>query len=101
MGRESSVLSHLTVAPPSRLNDGSLVLVSCLSGGYKFASVLRCVGVVNVFNFCIFFRVRIHNKPIPVKYPEQADEGLWGGEGFIEGLRKKKDKIKIPGYVSF
>ena len=27
-------------------NDGSLALVSCLSGGYKFASVLRCVGLV-------------------------------------------------------
>ena len=30
-------------------NDGSLSLISCLSGGYKFASVLRCVGLV-VFN---------------------------------------------------
>ena len=26
--------------PPSRSKDGSLALVSCLSGGYKFASVL-------------------------------------------------------------
>ena len=26
--------------------DGSLALVRCLSGGYKFASVLRCVGLV-------------------------------------------------------
>ena len=34
------------MAPPSRSNDGSLALVSCLSGGYKFASVLRCVGLV-------------------------------------------------------
>ena len=32
--------------PPSRSNDGSLALVSCLSGGYKFASVVRCVGLV-------------------------------------------------------
>ena len=32
MGWESS--------DPSRSNDGSLALVSCLSGGYKFASVL-------------------------------------------------------------
>ena len=31
---------------PSRSNDGSLALVSCLSGGYKFALVLRCVGLV-------------------------------------------------------
>ena len=30
----------LTFGPPSRSNNGSLALVSCLSGGYKFASVL-------------------------------------------------------------
>ena len=34
--------------PPSRSNDGSLALVSCLSGGYTFASVLRCVGLVKI-----------------------------------------------------
>ena len=28
--------------------DGSLALVNCLSGGYKFASVLRCVGLVDL-----------------------------------------------------
>ena len=38
--------SSLTLAPCSRSNDGSLALVSCLSGGYRFASVLRCLGVV-------------------------------------------------------
>ena len=27
-------------APPSRSNNDSLALVSCVSGGYKFASVL-------------------------------------------------------------
>ena len=26
--------------------DGSMALVSCLSGGYKFAFVLHCVGLV-------------------------------------------------------
>ena len=31
---------------PSRSNDGSLALVSCLTGGYKFASDLRCIGLV-------------------------------------------------------
>ena len=40
------VWSDLTLAPPSRSNDGSLASVSCLSGGYKFALVLRCVGLV-------------------------------------------------------
>ena len=36
----------LTFGPPSRSNDGSLASVSCLSGGYKFALVLRCIGLV-------------------------------------------------------
>ena len=34
------------MAPPSWSNDGLLALVSCLSGGYKFPSVLRCMGLV-------------------------------------------------------
>ena len=40
------MLLDLTLGPPSRSNDGSLALVSCLSGGYKFVSVLRSVGLV-------------------------------------------------------
>ena len=40
------LMSDLTLALPSRSNDGSLSLLSCLSGGYRFASVLRCVGLV-------------------------------------------------------
>ena len=40
------MLLDLTFAPPpSRSNDGSLGLVSYFSGGYKFASFLRCVGL--------------------------------------------------------
>ena len=35
------MLSDLTFGPPSRSNDGSLA-----SSLYKFASVLRCVGLV-------------------------------------------------------
>ena len=38
--------SDVRFAPPSRSNNGSLALVSCLSGGYRFASVLRYVGLV-------------------------------------------------------
>ena len=43
--------SDLTFAPPpppppSKSNNGSLALVYCLSGEYKFASVLRCVSLV-------------------------------------------------------
>ena len=40
------MLSDLTFGPSFKVNDGSLALVSCLAGGYSFASVLRCVGLV-------------------------------------------------------
>ena len=40
------VMLDLNLAPPLRSNDCSLALVSCLSAGYKFASVLRCIGLV-------------------------------------------------------
>ena len=41
------MLSDLTFGPRSRSKDGSVALVSCLSSGYEFASVLRqCVGLV-------------------------------------------------------
>ena len=35
------MFSDLTLGPPSRSNDGSLALVSCIFGGYKLASVLN------------------------------------------------------------
>ena len=42
MGCENSdVVKSDLGAPPLRSNDGSLTLVSCLSGGYKFASDLQ------------------------------------------------------------
>ena len=40
MGWESSDVFRSDLGPLSRSNDGSLALVSCLFGGYKFASVL-------------------------------------------------------------
>ena len=46
MGWESSDVFRFDLGPLSRSNDGSLALVSCLFGGYKFASVLQCVGLV-------------------------------------------------------
>ena len=54
MGWESCGVAGFDLgAPPSRSYDGSLALVSCLSGGYKFVSVLRCVGLV--MNVGVFF----------------------------------------------
>ena len=47
MGWESSDVFRFDLgAPFSRSNDGPLALVSCLFGGYKFASVLQCSGLV-------------------------------------------------------
>ena len=40
------MLSDSTFGPPSRSNDDSLALVNCFSDGYKFALVLRCIGLV-------------------------------------------------------
>merc|ERR1712142_667560 len=30
------------------------------------------------------------NFPIPVLYPNESQEGLWGGEGLVYGLKKKR-----------
>ena len=56
MSWESSGVVRFDLGPFSRSNDGSLALVSCLFGGYKFASVLRCIGLVYYcsWRFCEF-----------------------------------------------
>ena len=50
MGLESTIWPLATYP---RSNDGPQALVSCLSGGYKFASVLRCVGLVDFVAICV------------------------------------------------
>ena len=36
------------------------------------------------------------NIPIPIRYPKLAEEGLWGGEGVVEGMiHPKNDEKKI------
>ena len=44
----------------------------------------------------LIFRVRVQNVPIPLKHVPEADRGLWGGEAFIVGLRKKNDNPMKP-----
>ena len=51
------LMLDLTFGPPSRSKDGSLALVNCLSSGYKFTSVLRCVGLVI---FLLYISVILH-----------------------------------------
>nr|CAG4645888.1 EOG090X0GHI [Lynceus sp. MCZ IZ 141354] len=38
--------------------------------------------------------IRIHNTPIPIMYPAQFHEGLWGGEGIIRGYTQKNPKVR-------
>uniref|UniRef100_A0A8D0HFT0 Large ribosomal subunit protein bL28m n=1 Tax=Sphenodon punctatus TaxID=8508 RepID=A0A8D0HFT0_SPHPU len=39
-------------------------------------------------------RERVQDVPIPIYYPSESQEGLWGGEGWIRGYRyAKNDKL--------
>ncbi|XP_015905530.1 large ribosomal subunit protein bL28m [Parasteatoda tepidariorum] len=35
-------------------------------------------------------KMRVETRPIPLKFPKEADEGIWGGEGVIQGFVKNK-----------
>ena len=39
------------------------------------------------------FRIPYHDTPIPLVFPPEADKGLWGGEGIIEGIKQRKGDI--------
>ncbi|KAG8182629.1 hypothetical protein JTE90_009992 [Oedothorax gibbosus] len=44
-------------------------------------------------------KVRVENRDIPLKFPKEADEGIWGGEGVIQGFIKyKKKRRPLPNY---
>jgi len=34
---------------------------------------------------------RVGNRALPIFFPRVRNEGLWGGEGIVQGLRKRKD----------
>ncbi|XP_039588352.1 39S ribosomal protein L28, mitochondrial isoform X2 [Passer montanus] len=36
-------------------------------------------------------RERVQDVPVPVYYPPAANEGLWGGEGWVRGFRYARD----------
>ena len=52
-------MSDLTFGPFFKVKDDSLALVSCLSGGYRFALVLRCVGLVIYVNHSDWLRFEL------------------------------------------
>lgn len=39
---------------------------------------------------------RVQNVPLPLFVPYEADKGLWGGEAFVVGLRKRKNNPMKP-----
>ncbi|GFS82965.1 39S ribosomal protein L28, mitochondrial [Nephila pilipes] len=44
-------------------------------------------------------RVRREERAIPLKFPVEADEGIWGGEGVIQGfIKEKKNRRRFPNY---
>ncbi|XP_015515363.1 39S ribosomal protein L28, mitochondrial [Neodiprion lecontei] len=41
----------------------------------------------------------VQNVPLPLKYPKEAHQGLWGGESVIQGFQKRhRLKQKIPHF---
>ena len=39
------------------------------------------------------------DRPIPVVYPDQQHEGIWGGEGVVEGtVKKSKYQVPVPRF---
>lgn len=41
----------------------------------------------------------IQNVPIPVLYPDQHHQGIWGGEGVVKGFQKRSPyKKRVPHY---
>lgn len=43
--------------------------------------------------------VHVQNVPIPIIFPREADEGLWGGEGIIAGFKQRIDKPKTSPFA--
>lgn len=43
-------------------------------------------------------RERVEDVPIPIYYPPESQQGLWGGEGWVVGYRYVNgDKVGAPG----
>ncbi|XP_012280029.1 39S ribosomal protein L28, mitochondrial [Orussus abietinus] len=43
--------------------------------------------------------VPVQNVPLLVQYPKEQDEGIWGGEGVVQGFQKRKPKRRrVPHF---
>lgn len=41
----------------------------------------------------------VQNVPLPVIYPPEHNEGIWGGEGVVKGFQKRaQTKRRVPHY---
>jgi len=41
----------------------------------------------------------VQNIPIPVIYPKEIDDGIWGGEAIVQGFKKKgRFKSRVPHF---
>lgn len=55
--------------------------------------------VINEFEVHFYYRTAIQNYPIPVKYPKEHHQGIWGGEGVIQGLQQRKKRVfRVPHF---
>ncbi|XP_063223435.1 large ribosomal subunit protein bL28m isoform X3 [Bacillus rossius redtenbacheri] len=44
-------------------------------------------------------RSRVQNVPLPVRYPAEHNQGLWGGEGVVQGFLKKHPvRRRVPHF---
>ncbi|KAK7500588.1 hypothetical protein BaRGS_00008163 [Batillaria attramentaria] len=39
-------------------------------------------------------RIPVQNVPVQVRYPQECNKGLWGGEGIVYGYKKNKGPMK-------
>ncbi|XP_078324100.1 large ribosomal subunit protein bL28m-like [Crassostrea virginica] len=42
---------------------------------------------------------KIQNIPVPVLYPKEANDGLWGGEGFVLGYKMDKGHLRMKNRI--
>ncbi|OXU30840.1 hypothetical protein TSAR_012644 [Trichomalopsis sarcophagae] len=40
----------------------------------------------------------VQNIPLPLKYPKEIDQGIWGGEAVVQGFTKKFKRRRIPHF---
>lgn len=61
----------------------------------------KALGVQHQINPKTLQKERVQDVPIPIYYPPQSQDGLWGGEGWISGYRyANNDKVSHQQLLS-